>query len=345
MFGCYRYALAIMVVVSHLWPTYFPQVGGYAVFGFYMLSGYLMTFVLNRVYGFSGNGLSRFMMNRALRIYPPYLAVMLLSLFVVLVIPAEGKSVNPFLQLPTGAPAWLSNVFIFGLTYKSETRLIPSAWSLYVELSFYLGMAVLLARWRVVSVIWFGLSLCYTLYMLGAHYPPDQRYYTLQASSLPFSTGSVICFIGEYLRGISRWHVIPATLLFFLNGFTASFIWRDAYLEGFYASLFFSAYLLIVLSSLDRQGMPDWLVRSDRALGDMSYPIFLCHFHVAALVIWLMFDGTRPPGSALFVSSFIFINCTAFIINVAIEHKVNRLRSVLRTSVTSIRNFRLVPGG
>ena len=37
MFGSFRYALALLVVVKHLWT--WNWVGLYAVFGFYLLSG------------------------------------------------------------------------------------------------------------------------------------------------------------------------------------------------------------------------------------------------------------------------------------------------------------------
>ena len=74
MFGTYRFLLACLVLVTHLAGV--RCAGAYAVFGFYLLSGYLMTLVLNERYGFSPNGFGRYVANRALRIYPPYLAIL-----------------------------------------------------------------------------------------------------------------------------------------------------------------------------------------------------------------------------------------------------------------------------
>ena len=74
MFGTYRYCLAHLVVLTHL--ASWPGVGSYAVFGFYMLSGFLMSLILNERYGFSLQGLRGYAANRALRIYPPYLFVL-----------------------------------------------------------------------------------------------------------------------------------------------------------------------------------------------------------------------------------------------------------------------------
>lgn len=45
MFGSFRTLLALGVVISHLGSA--PYMGTYAVFGFYALSGYLMTLIMH----------------------------------------------------------------------------------------------------------------------------------------------------------------------------------------------------------------------------------------------------------------------------------------------------------
>ncbi len=91
MQGFFRYALAHMVVIGHLWrglwehPIAHP--GVFAVFSFYLLSGYLMALTLNRTYSFTLKGTSRFFGNRALRIYPPYLFVIFLTAVLFWLIP------------------------------------------------------------------------------------------------------------------------------------------------------------------------------------------------------------------------------------------------------------------
>ena len=62
MFGIFRTLLALAVVVDHLGGVH--GMGTYAVFGFYVLSGYLMTMVLHRTYGYSISGFSRYALNR-----------------------------------------------------------------------------------------------------------------------------------------------------------------------------------------------------------------------------------------------------------------------------------------
>jgi len=55
MLGLLRTTLAIMVMSYHLFVGILP-LGTYAVFGFYVISGYLMTLVMHESYGYSGGG-------------------------------------------------------------------------------------------------------------------------------------------------------------------------------------------------------------------------------------------------------------------------------------------------
>jgi peptidoglycan/LPS O-acetylase OafA/YrhL len=75
-----RYILAATVAQTHLWPLGAEWTGPIAVFGFYTLSGYLITRVLNTRYGFSWMGMSCFIGNRILRLWPAYAAITILVL-------------------------------------------------------------------------------------------------------------------------------------------------------------------------------------------------------------------------------------------------------------------------
>lgn len=133
MFGSYRYVLATLVMVGHLWPLGNSWCGHYAVFAFYLLSGFLMTKVLRSRYGDGVGGTLRFLANRALRIFPPYWAVIALTLAILLLWPQDSARFHPSMRLPGTAREWLQNVFILGLE-GAPIRLVPPAWSLDVEL-------------------------------------------------------------------------------------------------------------------------------------------------------------------------------------------------------------------
>lgn len=83
MFGLYRTFLALWVVAAHLLVV---QIGSYAVQAFFALSGYLMTYIMTKNYGYSVKGLRAFAMNRFLRLYPVYWALLLITTVAIMFI-------------------------------------------------------------------------------------------------------------------------------------------------------------------------------------------------------------------------------------------------------------------
>lgn len=330
MFGTYRYILAAMVALHHLWHSHPTYIGTYGVYGFYMLSGYLMTLVLNEVYGFSSDGTIRFLTNRALRIYPSYIIAMLFSLTVIL-LTQDTATLQPIItklgELTT--MEWLSNIFIFGLTSKPYP-IVPPAWSLSVELFLYIAMALFLARQRHISILWFLLSLSYTIYMvaIGTEFP--DRYFPIVAASLPFSIGSLIYHYRYYFNHIPKWSAAITGSMFILNGIAARYLWDDVKFQGFYVSIILSALLLISLINIKKNDVPFWFYRFDKFLGNLSYPIFLLHWHVATFVSWSIFAGSSMRGKEIFLISFVFTNILAYLMNYLLENKVNRIRNKIR---------------
>jgi peptidoglycan/LPS O-acetylase OafA/YrhL len=363
--GIFRYALAHLVVLGHLWervwghPILHP--GIYAVFAFYLLSGYLMALTLNRTYAYTWVGTVRFFGNRALRIFPPYLFVVAATLVLLAWAAPAASRVNPFLRPPDSIGSWLSNVFIFGLggglfeSRSAAQRLVPPAWSLDVELWFYVAMGLLLARRRWIAGAWLTLSVAYTASLLAGGSPWPLRYVPLAAASLPFSLGACVYHWREPLfdalnRGTDRvaarlapllliraervrqWQALVVGLLFVAHALLAGRLWSDPMGAGFYVSLAIAAYLMLCLSTLRVDELPTRLVALDRFLGNLSYPVFLCHWLAAVIVARLAFDSQRPGGSTLFWSSLILVNVVAYGIHSGVERPVERLRNALRPS-------------
>lgn len=331
MFGTYRYILALMVVIHHLWPGSSPSyIGAYGVYGFYMLSGYLMTLVLNDVYGFSLTGSKKFLINRALRIYPSYLVAMLFSLGIIAITQNILKLQPITIKLQSMTTGeWLSNIFIIGLK-DQPLPVVPPAWSLNVEIFFYVTMALFLVRNRNMIVLWFLISLGYTIYMIANGVSFSERYFPIEAASLSFSIGSLIYHLRNYFKNISKWVSLIALIIFILNASTARYLWKDVRLQGFYISIFLSSIILISLINIKNEETPYWLIKTDRFLGDLSYPIFLLHWHVGTLVSWLIFSADILRGYNIFIISFLYTNILAYCINQFIEKKVNKLRDSVR---------------
>lgn len=329
MFGLFRTLLALAVVFEHLGPT--KYLGPYAVFGFYALSGYLMTLIMHATYGYTGQGMIRFAVNRWLRIFPIYYLAALLTLALVALL---GESmVREFHQdmgLPRTTEEVLRNIGLV-LSIHTDTRLVPPAWALTVECTYYLMLGLGLSRHFTVTMVWLVASLFYTGYLVAGDASFSYRYYTIAAASLPFSIGAAIYHFKA--RGLLSNPVLAgngalvtliacALLNYFLslNGSKAA-----AVTLHFYANLAIMAMLVVHL--IVRK--PGRLRSFDRAVGDLSYPIYLIHFQAGLIVTALAPSLVRGEASFLAWSLPVVIGL-AWIVTRLVEAPIEALRTTIK---------------
>jgi peptidoglycan/LPS O-acetylase OafA/YrhL len=331
LFGLYRYALATMVAVGHLRPSLGPFLGAYAVFGFYVLSGYLMTLVLTRTYAPSAQGTARFYGNRALRIFPPFWLALVFAAGLAWYAPETTRSLHPAIVLPVTTAGWLGNLSLIGVPVEAPIRLVPPSWSLRVEFFFYLVMPLGLARRPRAAAVWFFASVAYTVWLVASGAPVSDRYYPIAAASLPFSAGSLLYHVRERVReSEARILALIGVGAFSVLAVGASRLWSDPLATGFYASLSCAAAATVGLARLPRPGVPSWLARIDRFAGDLSYPIFLVHWP-AAIAVHLLFGeagGRHPLVFAAAVAAG--VNAAAWMLHTAVEVPLARLRDRVR---------------
>lgn len=123
--GATRFVLAILVLCYHFTPL---RSGNFAVCCFYILSGYWITKMWKQKYSKTNQPRAVFLASRWLRIAP----MLLLCTVLVLLLPIDRSGATP---------GWLlRQVLIVGCT-GTYVPLAP-AWSLDVELQFYLAFAV-----------------------------------------------------------------------------------------------------------------------------------------------------------------------------------------------------------
>lgn len=331
MLGIFRYILALLVTLSHLWSDMAGWSAIGAVFGFYVISGYLMTSVLNQSYGFSRAGLGRYSLNRFLRIFPTYWFVLLLAAAVVYAIPRDAFHTNYKLSMPREPFDWFANIFIVGLLDGPYKVLIPPAWTLDIEIIFYALMGLGLSRNRLIVTVWFVASASYTLWLVfsGAEIVP--RYASYAAASLPFSLGAMTYmyrgFLGRYL-------CLPPQVafgLFFAIVMVAKQEWFGGPLmAGFYLTLLGSFLLLVSLTHYDPRERFPVLVPIDRLLGNLAYPIFLCHWQVAAVVLFVVFDSEKPLGGSMWMITIIFAHLVSLAVYFLVDRNVSKLRDRVR---------------
>jgi peptidoglycan/LPS O-acetylase OafA/YrhL len=250
-----------------------------------------------------------------------------LGLCVAYAIPEAARRASSFVVMPDSLREWVVNFAILGCG-TSSARLIPPAWSLSVELQLYLAMALALSSRRWVVVGWFVSSLLYTGYLVDSGANLFARYVAPTAASLPFSIGSMIYHFRNDLPTTRRAGAIAALGAFFFNAAAASRLWRDVGMSGFYVSLLLAAVVAVALRS--PRLLTGRAAAVDRLFGDLSYPLYLCHYHARALVLWVApgVSMTYPrSGGVLAVGLAVVIS---YLVCRVADHPLVELRNRLR---------------
>jgi peptidoglycan/LPS O-acetylase OafA/YrhL len=318
VFGIYRYALAFCVAISHLWAGMIGGPAAYAVWGFYCLSGFLMTLVLNEKYEFSPRGLSRFAVNRALRIYPAYFVVCVGMFLLFYFKPAAAARFLPNLQMPRTTQGWLYTLTL--MTAPDGGELLHGSSALRVELWFYVAMALGLARKWWITAIWFAASVVYTIWLVRIGTPFAERYVFIPACSLAFSFGSMVYHVRNWLPVIKTpWAAVSAASTWWLHVWVVQNLPGGAWVLGLYTSLIVSGFAVVTLMRLDPRELSPWMVKTDRFFGNLSYPMYLCHWGVGIVVSGLLHGKSRDHLS-VFLIAFPLVNLASYLLYTRVEH-------------------------
>ena len=296
--GTWRLLLALLVVNGHLNTDWWAST--FAVYSFYVISGFLITLIMNRTYGFTRRGLLSFVANRALRIYPPYYAAIAISLLAIALVPeAFIRGVNGVIRLPQTAYDVASNVAIFGLHMGQPSRLVPAAWALHIELCHYLAIAALLGRNALVSGAWLVASGVYYF-----QYPPrlyfETGYFSVAGSSIAFAVGACAFHARPYLRRLQRGRaaslfLLAAVIAYSMPYVAVKFYGANPMLRAFTANIVTSAVLLVALTGFGK--VPARLRRLDAWLGNLSYPVYLFHQSTGVLVLYATGIAVHTPDA------------------------------------------------
>lgn len=303
MFGSFRLVLAVMVVITHIGGV--EVVAGIAVWGFFMLSGYLMTATLQRKYGFTRQGLLAFSASRALRLLPAYWLSVIITLIVIStgVGPTFATAINGALAAPHTAREYFSNTFILGHTTfglgRIERALSPSAWAVDVEILMYACSGIFLAKYGraprfsttvllgLFPFLWLGAK---SLMSRGHSELANQLTYSfLPAALLPYALGAWVYQRREWLQMQFRqpWLLLMAGGAGMLV--CALLLSRLSVTAAYVLSLPCSAAALIALSRWKKTGRVETI---DSFLGLMSYPVYLLHWTCALFTVKIF--GATP---------------------------------------------------
>ncbi len=302
MFGFLRTTLALMVMVFHIFLGYF-QLGTYAVFGFFIISGYLMTHIMHNTYGYNSKGRMSFAINRFLRLHPMYWLACLLTLALIFVLgESQITHFHKSMSVPQSLTRIVENIFMVFPSWipgSIHPRLVPPTWAITIEMVFYALICLGLSKTYVRVKLWLVLSVLYVIYSFISGQVWAYRYFHVLAASLPFSIGALIYFIKKdnLMAGLLSKIKLSSLHLYVIMLVNCS-IWMlipknsiGQYVEiGFYINLIICA--LLVLTLVKGGKIFNINRKWDKFIGDYSYPIYLLHLQSGLIASVLIFKTT-----------------------------------------------------
>ncbi len=274
------------MVGYHYRPGLLPRAGPFAVFGFFFLSGFLVSQLLDTTYHQRPGA---FVMNRFLRIFPPYWAALLLGLALASLLPEITATVHPKLFTPT--PRELArNVFLWGMrTLKS--RPVAVAWSLELEVRWYLFLfATSFFPGKVRVGCWLAvIPLCFWF----AHGKIQLFYWGMAGSGLCFALGSLHYYGKPRVPRLLSLAALSGAVAFIFSGPPGSVPVTE--LPYFQEFLCFQALLFLGFGWLLEVKAED---KASSFAAMLSYPIFLMHRFGLVLTLWFGLPLGKPVGVA-----------------------------------------------
>jgi peptidoglycan/LPS O-acetylase OafA/YrhL len=349
--GSLRTLFALSVVLLHEGIGNALVGGRNAVQLFYVVSGFLISYIL--VESKSYKTVGAFYLNRFLRLYPVYAAVAILTLAAYAILrhtPRVEGFFDVYRDAPATAVAWLaaSNVVLFGqdwicfvavkagsIVFSSnflnsdvvlyKGLVLPQAWTLGLELSFYLIAPYVLRRRRLIyAILLLSVSVRLYLFHIGIGLQDPWSYRFFPAEIALFLCGALA---HQLLLPLCR-RVPPALSRACANGATALLILLTMaypllpFAESVNTGLLLSMFICLVpLTFLFQQRHV-----LDSRIGDLSYPIYINHvlaFHLWGYSIKKLGFQSEPliaAGGVLVSISF------AILLNAAVAEPIEKLR-------------------
>jgi peptidoglycan/LPS O-acetylase OafA/YrhL len=297
--GAIRLFLALAVLQSHVYGHFLRPAqiyvnnslvlgvnGGYAVAFFFIISGFLISFVLEDKYDRPG-GTAAFYRARALRIYPLWWCLYLIVPFITEGGLWEFIKTHHAYDLLTGFFIYGSDWLLSFKTYPaSYTNPMPHGlelgWTLASEMTFYL-IAPFVLRSRVWPLVIFAGSVLLRM-RLNIAFPPDSDANLWNNWCYYFFPSTVFFFmLGHLTRQVYKNAQLSSTAGWVGLGLAALVcLIQDAHyyfdnVDFYVAILIFAAVLPAVFEASKNNRICNFL-------GDLTYPLYLSHGVLIVLV-------------------------------------------------------------
>jgi peptidoglycan/LPS O-acetylase OafA/YrhL len=350
--GIRRLLLALSVLISHTNTIFgFGLVGGQAaVQAFFIISGFYMALILNEKYIGKNNSYKLFITNRLLRLYPIYFLILLLTIVasIAAYFYSSGHNLGRIqvytenydsINFSTLFYLFISNLtmlfqdiaMFLGLNIEtgnlyfttnfSQTEpqlfrflMVPQAWTVSIEMTFYLIAPFIVRRKLGFILILIILSalLRIILYQSGLNNDPwTFRFYPTELLLFLMGVVGYHVYTKTKNTSISIQKIIFGFVLFATIGY--SFI---SFQYQIIAYLVMFAICVPFIFNLSK----NW--QTDRFLGELSYPIYISHILIIMSVKFLKIP--LLGGLGLVVAVFTII--ISLLLNEFVSKKIESKR-------------------
>ena len=287
--GTWRFFLAFVVVISHLWAGMIDGPAAYAVWGFFVLSGYLMTSRADHQIR------NRASWTSSIRHKPPAAHLPLVHRCRSAwhchrpgppdLLGIDPAGLNPQFMLPQNTSDWLSKHPAMVPFVAQQGLPVPVAAALFVEVWAY-ALMPLFASSRGAAFLGLAVAICANL-QFGFGMPTFiPRYCGFATGLMPFAVGAVVYHYRNALRHPDALRRFASPRLSILAWCGHGLYWlHDAYWPWTYGIMALCMPLsawVVLFSGGDVKSRPVKFSAVDKFAGELSYPIYLLHTTVAA---------------------------------------------------------------
>ena len=302
--GSLRFFLALSVIFAHA-GAFMGLVlgdGRLAVQTFYMISGFYMSLVWTDKYSKLPNPVTTFYVSRALRIYPMYFLVLAVMVLAGALFGFNNPAFHFFdatkaLGWPTAVWVYLTQLTLIGmetpLFHNFELHnymVLPVAWTLGLELTFYLLVPFLLSRLSIlITVLVISLVARIAIFSNG---PTDVTALNDTLWSYRFFPFEIAMFLAGSLA-----HRIYAQLpkelvkltakpeVYFLSAFgMIGGLCYFGLLVTYFGEAMYWLYYVMVFVGIGVLFQHTKISKRDNYIGELSYPMYISHIPVLWIV-------------------------------------------------------------
>jgi peptidoglycan/LPS O-acetylase OafA/YrhL len=326
--GLFRFILAFVVVIYHTVGA-FP-LGHFAVYVFFMLSGYWIFKMFEEKYSSYKNAYLVYIKSRLLRVIFIYWLVLLVGIIVFFV--AVSITQSDSWQQFSMTEIVLKNVFILGINQSPIMFVVP-AWSLEVEIQFYLLAPVLVLLRPYISIQWLLVAAVAAM-LLYIQVVPLQHRVSNIVLYLPFFLIGAWLYYSHKLfsaktANFGLWlGVLVIAVNVLVPSLRAGFLTKTAPLFGahHYQDQINIVLAFLTLPYLSRNITQKETSSFDGTWSSMSFVLYLLHWPLLKIYYTLLYVNGNAYKAIFFGGYFIVSVALSYFISVTADRYFENIR-------------------